>query len=101
MQATSWRKSSRGNSTDDQNCVEARSFAGRYQVRDSKPGEDSPVFDLVLRPPADRHPRLTTARTPPAPAMPGPRWYTATRCLLTSVESIRNREAATASPRIA
>lgn len=67
MQATSWRKPSRSNSTGDQNCVEcrrtwrkssrstsdgnqncleARAFSGQFQVRDSKLGEDSPVFDL-------------------------------------------------------
>jgi hypothetical protein len=68
MQATSWRKSSRSNSTGDQNCVEcrrtwrkssrstnsgeqncveARNFEGHFQVRDSKLGHDSPVFDLA------------------------------------------------------
>lgn len=41
-----WRKSSCSNSTGDQNCLEARSFSGQFQVRDSKLGEDSPVFDL-------------------------------------------------------
>ncbi|THV41537.1 DUF397 domain-containing protein [Glycomyces buryatensis] len=41
-----WRKSSRSSNTGDQNCVEARAFEGQYQVRDSKLGEDSPVFDL-------------------------------------------------------
>jgi len=41
-----WRKSSRSDSTGDQNCVEARAFSGQFQVRDSKLGEDSPVFDL-------------------------------------------------------
>lgn len=68
MQATSWRKSSRSASTGeqncvecrrtwrrssrssdsgaDQNCVEARAFEGQFQVRDSKLGHDSPVFDL-------------------------------------------------------
>lgn len=48
MKTTSWRKSSRSNSTGDQNCVELRLVEGRFQVRDSKLGDDSPVFDLTL-----------------------------------------------------
>lgn len=46
METTSWRKSSRSNSTGDNNCVEARQAAARFQVRDSKLGDDSPIFDL-------------------------------------------------------
>jgi hypothetical protein len=43
---TAWRKSSRsGNS--GANCVEARSNEGRLEVRDSKLGDDSPIFDLA------------------------------------------------------
>lgn len=47
MDTTSWRKSSRSNSTGDQNCVEARRADGQFQVRDSKLGEGSPIFDLT------------------------------------------------------
>lgn len=40
-----WRKSSRsGNS--GANCVEARTAPVGFQVRDSKLGDDSPIFDL-------------------------------------------------------
>lgn len=42
----SWRKSSRSNSTAQSDCVEARNTAAGFQVRDSKLGHDSPVFDL-------------------------------------------------------
>ena len=42
-----WRKSSRSNSGDDSSCVEARQQAGLFQVRDSKLGHDSPIFDLA------------------------------------------------------
>lgn len=41
-----WRKSSRSGSGDDSNCLEARSESGGFQVRDSKLGHDSPIFDL-------------------------------------------------------
>lgn len=45
MTATAWRKSSRsGNS--GANCVEARTGETGFQVRDSKLGDDSPIFDL-------------------------------------------------------
>lgn len=57
-----WRKSSRSsNSGADQNCVEARAIEGRFQVRDSKLGEDSPVFDL---PAAEFSGLLVAARDP-------------------------------------
>jgi len=46
MTATAWRKSTRsGNS--GANCVEARSVGNGFQVRDSKLGGGSPVFDLA------------------------------------------------------
>ncbi|WP_112135810.1 DUF397 domain-containing protein [Glycomyces dulcitolivorans] len=41
-----WRKSTRSNSGDDSSCVEARTQDGAFQVRDSKLGHDSPIFDL-------------------------------------------------------
>ena len=41
-----WRKSTRSSGTNNSNCVEARSTSGAFQVRDSKLGHDSPVFDL-------------------------------------------------------
>jgi hypothetical protein len=46
MHSTSWRKSSRSSNSGDQNCVEARRASTRFQVRDSKMGDASPVFDL-------------------------------------------------------
>nr|WP_081913448.1 DUF397 domain-containing protein [Glycomyces sp. NRRL B-16210] len=42
----SWRKSTRSNNSADTNCVEARNICSGFQVRDSKLGQDSPVFDL-------------------------------------------------------
>ncbi|MDA1361140.1 DUF397 domain-containing protein [Glycomyces luteolus] len=41
-----WRKSTRSGSGDDSSCLEARPQAGGFQVRDSKLGHDSPIFDL-------------------------------------------------------
>ena len=46
METTSWRKSSRSSNSGDQNCVEARRQGSAFQVRDSKMGESSPIFDL-------------------------------------------------------
>lgn len=46
MRQTGWRKSSRSNSQTNNECVEARAIAADFQVRDSKLGEESPVFDL-------------------------------------------------------
>lgn len=46
MRTGSWRKSSRSSNSGDNNCVEARTAATGFQVRDSKLGEGSPVFDL-------------------------------------------------------
>ena len=47
MNTTSWRKSSRSGDNNSSNCVEARAVAGAFQVRDSKLGEGSPIFDLT------------------------------------------------------
>lgn len=49
MEITSWRRSSRSANSGDQNCVEARAATAGFQVRDSKLGDDSPVFDLAPR----------------------------------------------------
>ena len=46
MRQTGWRKSSRSSGNTDSNCVEARAVAADFQVRDSKLGDTSPVFDL-------------------------------------------------------
>lgn len=40
-----WRKSSRSNDSGP-NCVEARSEKTGFAVRDSKLGEESPIFSL-------------------------------------------------------
>jgi hypothetical protein len=42
-----WRKSTRSGSGDDSSCVEARSQSDGFQVRDSKLGHDSPIFNLA------------------------------------------------------
>jgi hypothetical protein len=42
---TAWRKSTRSGNSGG-NCVEARVNDEEFQVRDSKLGEDSPIFDL-------------------------------------------------------
>ena len=41
-----WRKSTRSGDSGP-NCVEARTSEGEFQVRDSKLGDDSPIFDLA------------------------------------------------------
>jgi hypothetical protein len=41
-----WRKGSRSQNTANTGCVEARHLGPGFQVRDSKLGDDSPVFDL-------------------------------------------------------
>jgi hypothetical protein len=46
MRQTGWRKSSRSSDQSDSACVEARAIAADFQVRDSKLGDTSPVFDL-------------------------------------------------------
>lgn len=47
MRTTSWRKSTRSTNSGDQNCVELRLVEGGFQVRDSKLGDESPIFDLT------------------------------------------------------
>lgn len=42
-----WRTSSRSSSQANGDCVQARSNDGGFQIRDSKLGETSPVFDLA------------------------------------------------------
>ncbi|HEU5129275.1 MAG TPA: DUF397 domain-containing protein [Glycomyces sp.] len=42
-----WRKSSYSSGTDNTNCVEARTASTGFQVRDSKLGHESPIFDLA------------------------------------------------------
>ncbi|GAA4892438.1 uncharacterized protein DUF397 [Stackebrandtia albiflava] len=44
---TAWRKPSRSNNSGGA-CVEARSRMDRFQLRDSKLGEDSPVLDVSV-----------------------------------------------------
>ncbi|MFG3340915.1 DUF397 domain-containing protein [Glycomyces sp. NPDC048151] len=46
MRQTGWRKSSRSGGQQDSQCVEARAIAADFQVRDSKLGDASPLFDL-------------------------------------------------------
>ena len=41
---TGWRKSSRSSSQGNGDCVEARATDRSFQVRDSKLGDDSPIF---------------------------------------------------------
>jgi len=41
-----WRKSTHSGGGDDSQCIEARSQSGAFQVRDSKLGHDSPIFNL-------------------------------------------------------
>lgn len=48
MKTTGWRKSSRSNSSGNNNCVEMRLADGVLQVRDSKMGDDSPILDLTF-----------------------------------------------------
>ena len=45
MLTEEWRKSSRSGNNTNQSCVEARRLACAVQVRDTKLGEDSPIFD--------------------------------------------------------
>lgn len=40
-----WRKSRRSND-QGANCVEARTNEDQFEVRDSKLGEESPIFEL-------------------------------------------------------
>lgn len=46
MTAGQWRKSSRSQGNADSNCVEARTASTGFQVRDSKLGDGSPIFNL-------------------------------------------------------
>lgn len=39
-----WRKSSRSADSGNGNCVEARSNSDRFELRDSKLGDESPIF---------------------------------------------------------
>jgi hypothetical protein len=43
---SAWRKSSRSTGNGSSNCVEARSTGVGFEVRDSKLGDGSPIFDL-------------------------------------------------------
>ncbi|GLZ78246.1 hypothetical protein Afil01_30530 [Actinorhabdospora filicis] len=45
MGTSPWRKSSRSGGQSGQ-CVEARTHAGRYEVRDSKLAEGSPILAM-------------------------------------------------------
>jgi hypothetical protein len=44
-----WRKSSRSSSQANGDCVEARTNEGAFQVRDSKLGDESPIFSLDVQ----------------------------------------------------
>jgi hypothetical protein len=46
LRVAPWRKSSRSQGTANSDCVEARPASTGFQVRDSKLGDDSPIFDL-------------------------------------------------------
>lgn len=46
MSQAGWRKSSRSSGQVDSQCVEARPASTGFQVRDSKLGNGSPIFDL-------------------------------------------------------
>ncbi|MCD0447216.1 DUF397 domain-containing protein [Glycomyces sp. A-F 0318] len=46
MSQDGWRKSSRSDGAANSDCVEARTVGTGFQVRDSKLGDDSPIFDL-------------------------------------------------------
>lgn len=41
-----WRKSTQSSNSGQTDCVEARNTLAGFQVRDSKLGHESPVFDL-------------------------------------------------------
>ncbi|MEU5874196.1 DUF397 domain-containing protein [Glycomyces sp. NPDC047369] len=43
---TRWRKSSMSSGNGSTNCVEARAHCNVFDVRDSKFGDDSPVFTV-------------------------------------------------------
>lgn len=46
LRVAPWRKSSRSQGTANSDCVEARPAGTGFQVRDSKLGDGSPIFDL-------------------------------------------------------
>ncbi|PRY62249.1 DUF397 domain-containing protein [Glycomyces artemisiae] len=46
MSQAGWRKSSKSSGDSNSQCVEARPAASGFQVRDSKLGDASPIFDL-------------------------------------------------------
>lgn len=43
---TKWRKSTRSSSGSSNDCVEVRVTDGRFEVRDSKLGDDSPILQM-------------------------------------------------------
>jgi hypothetical protein len=45
MLTSEWRKSSRSNTSNSGNCVEARKTSQVVQVRDTKLGDASPILD--------------------------------------------------------
>jgi hypothetical protein len=55
---TAWRKSTRSGNSGG-NCVEVRVNDEEFQVRDSKLGDDSPIFDFT---PEDFRSLLLAAR---------------------------------------
>ena len=58
MPTSAWRKSTRSGAQNQ--CVEARTHRDNMQVRDSKLGDNSPIFDLT---PADFTSLLQANRT--------------------------------------
>ncbi|MDA1358139.1 DUF397 domain-containing protein [Glycomyces luteolus] len=46
MRKTGWRKSTRSSDQANSACVETRALDEGFQVRDSKLGDTSPIFDL-------------------------------------------------------
>ncbi|GAB4000793.1 hypothetical protein GCM10029992_34000 [Glycomyces albus] len=46
MSTTRWRKSSRSSGNNDSACVEVRANGSRFEVRDSKLGDASPIFGM-------------------------------------------------------
>ncbi|MEU5157182.1 DUF397 domain-containing protein [Glycomyces sp. NPDC021274] len=46
LRVAPWRKSSRSQGGENSDCIEARPAGTGFQVRDSKLGDDSPIFDL-------------------------------------------------------
>jgi len=46
MNQIGWRKPSKSSGGENSDCAEARTDASGFQVRDSKLGEGSPIFEL-------------------------------------------------------